>query len=112
MMARTWHSDAACIAAGSLQVQATLPPWDAAGVQPYTHVCTYLLRGLAAARVGGWKRARLAGRCWRVPACQPETHHAECYCYCYCYCYMVQDLPEHPVGSQRGSWGTSVIVRI
>jgi hypothetical protein len=30
--------------------------------------------------------------------------------YCYCYCYMVQDLPEHPVGSQRGSWGTSVIV--
>ena len=28
----------------------------------------------------------------------------------YCYCYMVQDLPEHPVGSQRGSWGTSVIV--
>jgi hypothetical protein len=33
-------------------------------------------------------------------------------CYCYCYCYMVQDLPEHPVGSQRGSWGTSVIVRI
>jgi hypothetical protein len=34
------------------------------------------------------------------------------YCYCYCYCYMVQDLPEHPVGSQRGSWGTSVIVRI
>jgi hypothetical protein len=32
--------------------------------------------------------------------------------YCYCYYYMVQDLPEHPVGSQRGSWGTSVIVRI
>jgi hypothetical protein len=30
----------------------------------------------------------------------------------YCYCYMVQALPEHPVGSQRGSWGTSVIVRI
>jgi hypothetical protein len=28
------------------------------------------------------------------------------YCYCYCYCYMVQELPEHPVGSQRGSWGT------
>jgi hypothetical protein len=25
---------------------------------------------------------------------------------------MVQELPEHPVGSQRGSWGTSVIVRI
>ena len=32
--------------------------------------------------------------------------------YCYCYCYMVQDLREHSVGSQRGSWGTSVIVRI
>ena len=32
--------------------------------------------------------------------------------YCYCYCHMVQDLPEHPVGSQRGSWGTSVIIRI
>jgi hypothetical protein len=31
--------------------------------------------------------------------------------YCYCYCYMVQDLPEHPVGSQRGSWGISVIIR-
>jgi hypothetical protein len=30
----------------------------------------------------------------------------------YCYCYMVQDLPEHPVGSQRGSWGTSVIIWI
>jgi hypothetical protein len=27
--------------------------------------------------------------------------------YCYCYCYMVQDLPEHPVGSQRGSWSIS-----
>jgi hypothetical protein len=27
------------------------------------------------------------------------------------YCYMVHDLPEHPVGSQRGSRGTSVIVR-
>jgi hypothetical protein len=25
-----------------------------------------------------------------------------------CYCYMVQGLPEHPVGSQRGSWGTFV----
>jgi hypothetical protein len=34
------------------------------------------------------------------------------YCYCYCYWYMVQDLPEHPIGSQRGSWGTSVIIRI
>jgi hypothetical protein len=27
-------------------------------------------------------------------------------CYCYCYCYMVQDIPEHPFGSQCGSWGT------
>jgi hypothetical protein len=32
--------------------------------------------------------------------------------YCSSYCYMVQELPEHPVGSQRGSWGTSVIVCI
>jgi hypothetical protein len=30
----------------------------------------------------------------------------------YCYCYMVQDLLEHPVGSQRGSRGTSGIVRV
>ena len=32
-----------------------------------------------------------------------QLHHKQ---YCYCYCYMVQDLPEHPVGIQRGSWGT------
>jgi hypothetical protein len=32
--------------------------------------------------------------------------------YCYCYCYMVQDIPEHPVGSQHGSWGTWIIIRI
>lgn len=25
---------------------------------------------------------------------------------------MVQDLPEYPIGSQRGSWGITVIIRI
>jgi hypothetical protein len=25
---------------------------------------------------------------------------------------MVQDLPEHPVGSQRGSWGTIILLSI
>ena len=25
----------------------------------------------------------------------------------YCYCYIVQHMLEHPVGSQRGSWGTT-----
>ena len=41
-----------------------------------------------------------------------KQHHMACkqhYCYCYCYCYMVPDFPEHPVGSQRGSWGIRVI---
>jgi hypothetical protein len=35
-----------------------------------------------------------------------------CYSYCWCCYYMVQDLPEHPAGSQRGSWSVSVIIRI
>jgi hypothetical protein len=29
--------------------------------------------------------------------------------YGYCYCCMVQNIPEHPNGSQHGSWGTRVI---
>jgi hypothetical protein len=27
---------------------------------------------------------------------------------CCCDCHMIQDVPEHPVGSQQGSWGISV----
>jgi hypothetical protein len=57
-------------------------------------------------QLGTWKLAADAGT-GREPHLSPLI-----YCYCYCYCYMVQDLPEHPVGSQRGSWGTRVIVRI
>jgi hypothetical protein len=52
-----------------------------------------------------------------IAASMPHTDEGCCinrmqYHMYYCYCYMVQDLPEHPVGSQRGSWGTSVIARI
>jgi hypothetical protein len=32
------------------------------------------------------------------------------HCHCYCYCHMVQGIPEHPFGSQYGSWGTWAII--
>jgi hypothetical protein len=43
------------------------------------------------------------------PRCVAPISVSPC---CYFYCYMVQDLPEYRVGSQQGSWGISVIVRI
>jgi hypothetical protein len=77
-LARTENSDAACIAAGSLQLQATSPHFQHGMLQKdsRTHrVCMYLLCGLAAARVGAWKRG--LGRTLLEGACMP-TRNTSC----------------------------------
>jgi hypothetical protein len=68
------------------------------------------------ARTGGGCRSIACRICTPISALvvphrrcyQRSTHSVEApvslhCCYCY-YCYMVQDSPEHPVGSQQGSW--------
>jgi hypothetical protein len=43
---------------------------------------------------------------WQAALLLPLCAHVELYC----YCHMDQEMSEHPVGSQRGLWGISVMI--